>query len=444
MRKVSGDQNLRFHHLRHSFANFILLRLLDDASHELLPKAWKTDDKGNELLPLINKSTRAHLLLIKDSAPTRKMLYAVSQLCGHLDPQETMSTYLHTLDWVLGKELRKKIIHDDEKLTLPMQANLLGIKASSLSVYRRRKKLKGNNGLSTPLELLETIRIGNKYLNKTLSGMTPAKPIKGSPNLSKEPEEPTIFTLYNIFHRQYQKEKLHETAYRYGYSNHEIKRWVECAKKLASIMTNQGNPLLVRNKNIILSEEQLLKNPNLPGYSPAPPYIPKDMKDAEYIYNNLLALHKIEPTIAIDSLRLYIKRTTSRKAIFIPKSDSELAFFVQFLREIGIAERRIRIKLRPNSNKTIKDQKTHWSLLLAPKLKCSKENLKLFPKQNIQIDKNSTYSSSKNKNGHVTLWVAKSGATGKPFTFKNLDTWPMYSLRVALYMGMILLEVCNH
>jgi len=108
MRKVSSDQSLRFHHLRHSFANFILLRLLDDASHELLPKNWKTDDKGNELLPLINKSTHGHLLLIKDSAPTRKMLYAVSQLCGHLDPQETMSTYLHTLDWVLGKELRKK------------------------------------------------------------------------------------------------------------------------------------------------------------------------------------------------------------------------------------------------------------------------------------------------------------------------------------------------
>jgi len=56
-----------------------------------------------------------------------------------------------------------------------MQANLLGIKASSLSVYRRRKKLKGNNGLSTPLKLLETIRIGDKYPNKTLSGMTPAK-----------------------------------------------------------------------------------------------------------------------------------------------------------------------------------------------------------------------------------------------------------------------------
>jgi len=237
---------------------------------------------------------------------------------------------------------------------------------------------------------------------------------------------------------------LHETAYRYGYSNHETKRWVGCARKLASIMTNQGNPLLVRNKNIILSEGQLLKNPNLPGYSPAPPYIPKDMKDAEHIYNNLLALHKIEPAIAIDSLRLYIKRTTSRKAIFIPKSDSELAFFVQFLRKIGITERRIRIKLRPSSSKTIKDQKTHWSLLLAPKLKNSKGKLKLFPKQNIQIDSKNDFSSSKNKNGHVTLWVAKSGATGKPFKFKNLDTWPMYSLRVALYMGMVVLEVCSN
>ncbi len=439
MRNVSGDENLRFHHLRHSFANFTLLRLIDDASHELLPKKWITDKTNNELLPLIEKSTRAHLLLIKDSAPTRKMLYAVSQLCGHLDPQETMSTYLHTLDWILGKELRKQ----SEKLTLPMQANLLSIKTSSLSVYRRRKKLKGNNGLSTALELLETIKIGNKYPNKTLLGMKPAKPIQGSPSLANESKEPTIFTLYSIFHRQYQKEKLFETAYRYGFSNHKLKSWVECAKRLANIMTSQNNPLLVRNKKIILNKDQLLKNPNLPGYSPAPPYIVKDMKDATNVYNNLLILHKTKPKAIRENLRLYIKRTTSHEAIFIPKNDAELASFVQFLREIGIAERRIRIKLRPNSNKKEKDQKVHWSVLLAPKLKNNRRKTKIFPKQNIQIDKKNTYKSSKNKNGHTSLWIAKSGSTTKPFDSKDLDTWPMYSIRVALYMGMVILGVCD-
>lgn len=67
MRATSNDLNLRFHHLRHSFINITLLRLLSNKQPDLMLQKWCLDTDGSEILP--NKHTKSILRLAKKIAP---------------------------------------------------------------------------------------------------------------------------------------------------------------------------------------------------------------------------------------------------------------------------------------------------------------------------------------------------------------------------------------
>lgn len=97
----------RFHHLRHSFANWLFLALvgLDN------PEIAKTSSPLPKLSPFRGKQIAAlsevlfPRLLGTPQAPTRKNLYIVSDLLGHLSPLTTSRSYLHIIDWLAGREL---------------------------------------------------------------------------------------------------------------------------------------------------------------------------------------------------------------------------------------------------------------------------------------------------------------------------------------------------
>lgn len=97
----------RFHHLRHSFANWLFLALvaLDN------PEIAKASSPLPKLSPFRGKRIAAlsevlfPRLLGTPSAPTRKNLYIVSDLLGHLSPLTTSRSYLHIIDWLAGREL---------------------------------------------------------------------------------------------------------------------------------------------------------------------------------------------------------------------------------------------------------------------------------------------------------------------------------------------------
>ena len=100
MQLVTGDETLRFHHMRHSFANWLLLRLCGSgmgmrARAPFLDHPEFDDARIAEL--------RASIL--ENEATGRKAAYAVAQLCGHAGPSMTFGSYIHLLDWLIGQEL---------------------------------------------------------------------------------------------------------------------------------------------------------------------------------------------------------------------------------------------------------------------------------------------------------------------------------------------------
>ncbi len=102
IRRVTGDETLRFHHLRHSFATWMLLRLAGDPRGLRSKAAFLDHPEFDE--ERIAK-LRAELL---DNEPLgRKSVYAVAALCGHSNPGTTFNSYVHLCDWLLGQELNR-------------------------------------------------------------------------------------------------------------------------------------------------------------------------------------------------------------------------------------------------------------------------------------------------------------------------------------------------
>lgn len=77
MRRITGDPNLRFHHLRHSLANYLLL------SFHGVAVPWAAPSHHDALWEEVA------------GGPSRSGLYFIAQVMGHASPDVTLRSYLH-------------------------------------------------------------------------------------------------------------------------------------------------------------------------------------------------------------------------------------------------------------------------------------------------------------------------------------------------------------
>lgn len=112
MRAVCGDDSLRYHNLRHSFATLTLLKLMNEEScqlsiYEQHPETqnWLAD----------NVAFKHYLYASQD--PTRRHLYALSILMGHASPETTLEHYIHCMDYLVRFSIEKRIIPTAEMLS---------------------------------------------------------------------------------------------------------------------------------------------------------------------------------------------------------------------------------------------------------------------------------------------------------------------------------------
>ncbi len=422
MRNVCNDPTLRFHHLRHSFANITLLRLLNDDYHDLLPHEWIVDTEGNDILPWPRKSLRA-LLLLTEPTPTRKLLYTVSALCGHIDPRETLNSYLHLLDYIQGKELQK----DNKYISLKVQANLLGISQKSIGKHRERNNLKGKTSAFDLLMTELKMKRSNKYNDPCLKKMSISQTITTSQVREIKQEMPSPFTLYNMFRLRFQNIERRKVAKRYSYSIEDLKTWELNSRKLANIKSNRDQPRFIRKQHNKVTPSFLKRNPTLSRFCPAPPHNKKEREDALIIHKNVIYLNKKNPILLKEGLKLYLETATFKKTILTPRNDDERVLFITFLRALKVPQHRIRVLLTLNSNKTTKEQLKHWVKQL---------NL---PRSNFITQKNMKKNIIRQKeNGRVRIWLAKEGAPDKsPIQYES-HTWPASGIRFALFMSLVL------
>jgi integrase len=106
MRDETGAPMLRFHHLRHSAASWILLRLMLSDLNEV-PVIFKNQPLTQALL---DKSGEFRRRLYNNGNLTRRHLYATAAILGHASPLVTLEHYIHTLD-LLAYRIREAVPH---------------------------------------------------------------------------------------------------------------------------------------------------------------------------------------------------------------------------------------------------------------------------------------------------------------------------------------------
>jgi integrase len=131
---ITGQAGLafRFHHLRHSFANWIFIAFLAMDEPELLARR----------LPLLDSHLLAaeRLQLLREcffplgagaeGFPDRRHLYQVAALMGHLSPTTTCLSYLHLIDWLGGRYLDLALENRLQALGAPQLGRLCGLSGS--------------------------------------------------------------------------------------------------------------------------------------------------------------------------------------------------------------------------------------------------------------------------------------------------------------------------
>jgi integrase len=90
-----GDSSLRYHHLRHSFANWQFYRLLIARKIDLEPIEMPQCFHSEYFSDIANSALRKRLAL---SENTRKSMYALSTMMGHAGLATTFASYIHLRD----------------------------------------------------------------------------------------------------------------------------------------------------------------------------------------------------------------------------------------------------------------------------------------------------------------------------------------------------------
>ncbi|MCW9088012.1 MAG: tyrosine-type recombinase/integrase [Gammaproteobacteria bacterium] len=137
IRHVTGDKNIKFHSLRHSFATLLLIRFESNRLPKLLDPQFDIFSNQSEdaILPARFKS------LLDGTKPTRKLLYQVSKLIGHSTPFITLLHYIHFCDWILYQHLHKiQPTFNKKQLQL-----LLGYKETQLYKKLKASRLGSKN-----------------------------------------------------------------------------------------------------------------------------------------------------------------------------------------------------------------------------------------------------------------------------------------------------------
>ncbi len=298
LKTVSGDKSLRYHHLRHSFISFTLLRLLESKPNALLESTWSTDDNGHIAMPNEDVDLSKLAGLPPQHRPSRKRLWLLALWAGHASPDETLSSYSHLLDWALGKLLSQRF---DVPLTTHQQLVLLKIPSkTALTSWRNRRGLQNPTRASDLLKHLQ-----NQWCEFNISPLikAPYKPYHAPIQnpldtiLKKSSNFPAVTVIYQCLrlieqlehHGMTLEEAIAQSAKRFFLNPEDLSRWQKCGKYLMSTKTFRNNPVFSRYKDIEQRDHNASRSIYMPELNScmAPPLKPNVLREAGKFFHIL-------------------------------------------------------------------------------------------------------------------------------------------------------------
>lgn len=328
MRKAAGDETLRFHHLRHSFASWTFMRLmLSDlnAFPVLFPHHLQTT-------AVLSRSKEFRHQLYGRDDPTRRHTYAVASLLGHSGPDVSLEHYIHVCDLLF-------MLWRDQDVSAPATKPLKLEASRPKSTFYRWieddpsqvpfRLLKKNHGFS------KKFRRTHARQNATITGLSPVT--STSVNL-----EPAIFQkVWNLlFEHSFHGRPLEEVSLEAGLPLDAAQKMLKAAQDISDQRISRGSKgFQHRMKEMNFDRRNKAKFIRIP--CPEEPRTQPDKAIAADLAEKLSELIKNQPDLCKSVFDYYIENAWNDRN-HLPFKDPEnpqpARDFIQFLAELGISK----------------------------------------------------------------------------------------------------------
>lgn len=332
MRATTGDDSLRYHHFRHSFASLTLLRLMI-ADHGVPQGIFEHQP---EMLKWLEQSEEFRNALYCRSEFTRRHLYYVAFLLGHSSPDVTLEHYVHTLDIISSHLIARRF---------QPKSNVL-IAASGLpqsTAYRLSK--------ATPEKLLIKIRKNSGF-----------KPVKRGDqpkqSILMKSDMPQGFKNYSnmwklLFLYSARDVSKHDLCERFKVTDQEFEQLLNNLKHLESFTSNDRRSSrkfkMMEQKDDFGDTKELL--------CPRRPRLHLDTEMAVKLSNALYKLGKDNVNEFEALMGLYVKNAWSTKYLAVFKDVETANRFLSAFSRLGLPKDWVKLSVLVGQTMAEKDMR---------------------------------------------------------------------------------------
>lgn len=326
MREVTGDPFMRFHHLRHSFANWAFLRLMLADLPDipvLFPHLPVTTD-------LLDDSKRFRDDLYGRSDPTRRHVYAVASLLGHSGPDISLEHYIHFCDLLLAHWL------GNDSSAPPDATVMVEARRPQSTAYRWRA-----SGLQhIPYRLIKKRWPNLVRKPQKISGAKPTLPSQSSPPDTLILDDPAIFNKVGelLFQHGMHGTALGEVAASLGFSEELAAEIIRIAGEIRDMKNSRGIKGY-RHRMIEVALDRRDQDTKVRLVCPVAPHTKKDKEIAMMLAPRILTVVRAKPALSDEVFTYYLNnawQTRSELVFKDPSNPTPALHFLDFLNNIGL------------------------------------------------------------------------------------------------------------
>lgn len=231
---VTGDSSLRYHHLRHSFLTWLLIRLAGSSSTLYNAASFLKHPEFSE-----NRVAEMRDALLGNEHLGRKGAHAVACLCGHSDLDTSFTSYIHICDWLLSRELS----FTEALPVISIEGLVAATGLSRATVYRSIPAC----GEACTILNSDWDRLFIKHSRSLVQCIDPhiakaREPVNEPFKFKNEAEDTFSWERVQQALKMYQAEgtSIEEISIQLDTELNEVKSWVENAERLAAMKTRQS------------------------------------------------------------------------------------------------------------------------------------------------------------------------------------------------------------
>lgn len=371
MREVTQRVNIRFHHLRHSAATWMIARLMI-ADHDVSLRFF---DHLPETKKFLSESKQFAQLIYENAGPTRRHYYLVSQMIGHSGPDVSLEHYIHCLDWFLAALIYQSKLYD------PVDLAKMG-SISTSTAYHRKK---------SGTELLGRTLAQSFPVVRKLRPVTMEHLYRQGMDLEITPAEPDIFDVWSAMNMRVGLNSHPDLIYQLtGVDEASLTKYLDRCEQLVS------DPKFSR----VFRQENF--NHTYGGYK-CVPRMPGKKDDKRYARRIENILGQVEPHKRDAFISLYIDRVYKRNEWFEFSHAFQANEFLKLLFDLGFNRWDIKVRLFLSDKKTERQQQKYW-----------RKNLSAYIKSDIEVAQE-TKKYARNAHGQLNVrLIDKKRRSGSP------------------------------